>query len=246
MPMSGLVFIRNSLVNFGDNTAADRLRVLAPILLVFATSAYALVAGRKLFRERPDAVWHARMYFSTAFALPIALSLAVGLTHTPELGGQIFGGSVGGWLAVAIWLRYFRRSRRALVTYGPAAFLSRPSNSLVLIVWASMLIVAVTPAVALRAFWPSLTGQWVSYAPTGGGFTIEMPGVPSITTDSIDSDVGPVLSTMALVESADGIAFSMTLTDYASDVEVKYPDEVLDRCVRTSSTVFAAPSKMRE
>ena len=70
--------------------------------------------------------------------------------------------------------------------------------------------------------------QWVEHKPDGVGYRIEMPQAPQITSRDVVTAVGPIKTTMALVDRG-AIGFVVSHNDYpAAALAGKSPDELLD------------------
>jgi hypothetical protein len=70
--------------------------------------------------------------------------------------------------------------------------------------------------------------QWVEHKPAGIGYRIEMPAAPQIQSRDIPTAVGPIKTTMALVDRGP-IGFIVSHNDYPKEaLEGKSPDALLD------------------
>jgi hypothetical protein len=90
-------------------------------------------------------------------------------------------------------------------------------------------LVVFVPLATLRAVWPSAEHGWTWYAPAGGGFRLELPGTPELSDESFTEADGTVaiLST-ALVETWDGLAFSVSHEDLPLDADLSDQASILD------------------
>jgi hypothetical protein len=72
--------------------------------------------------------------------------------------------------------------------------------------------------------------QWLEYRPTGGGFRVEIPGTPRVSTQILQSKNGPVNQTSATIDF-DNQHFGASYTDLPDIPEGKFrnsDDAILD------------------
>jgi hypothetical protein len=228
-PLDVAVVIATWLANGSDFSTGDWLRVLPEILLVAGLALYGVFVAALLTNERPESVRHARQYLAGKVICQVALIVHVGLRDgAPAAAGLMF--YLLGVLVVAYaWLRYFRRSRRVLVTYGPGALRSGVSVPTLALGTLAAACVVLVPLVTLRILWPSTEGEWSLYAPATGGFRLELPAAPSLTEETFTEPDGTVsvLST-AQVETWDGLVFSVSHEELPIDADVSDEASILD------------------
>ena len=85
-------------------------------------------------------------------------------------------------------------------------------------------------AVALAVFVaaPALAQNWVEHKPEGVGYRVEMPETPKISARDVPTAVGPIKTTMALVDRG-AIGYIVSHNDYpAAAIAGKSPDDMLD------------------
>lgn len=84
--------------------------------------------------------------------------------------------------------------------------------------------------VALAAFVaaPAQAQNWVEHKPAGIGYRIEMPAAPQIQARDVPTAIGPIKTTMAVVDRG-SIAYIVSHNDYpAAAIQGKSPDDLLD------------------
>ncbi|HEY7609999.1 MAG TPA: hypothetical protein VIF14_12260 [Alphaproteobacteria bacterium] len=70
--------------------------------------------------------------------------------------------------------------------------------------------------------------EWVEHKPAGIGYRIEMPEAPKVQSRDVPTAVGPIKTTMALVDRG-AIGFIISHNDYPPDaIKGKAPDALLD------------------
>lgn len=82
----------------------------------------------------------------------------------------------------------------------------------------SLLICCVAVGTVLLTPVVAAAQTWSEYRPAGGGYRIEMPATPTVSTEPINLEDGrTVAMTQALVELSD-VAYLATYTDYPADI----------------------------
>lgn len=79
---------------------------------------------------------------------------------------------------------------------------------------------------ALPAGNQALAQNWVEHKPDGIGYRVEMPAAPRITARDVPTAIGPIKTTMALVDRGQ-IAFIVSHNDYPADAIKATPKEQL-------------------
>ncbi len=72
----------------------------------------------------------------------------------------------------------------------------------------------------------ALAQNWVEHKPDGIGYRIEMPSAPKIQSRDVPTQIGPIKTTMALVDRG-RIAFIVSHNDYPADAIKATPKEQL-------------------
>lgn len=85
---------------------------------------------------------------------------------------------------------------------------------------------AVLLVVAAAAAAPAQAQTWVEHKPAGIGYRIEMPAAPQITARDVPTQLGPIKTTMALVDRG-SVAFIVSHNDYPADAIKATPTEQL-------------------
>src|SRR5262245_18727219 len=82
--------------------------------------------------------------------------------------------------------------------------------------------------VALFAAAPAAAQNWVEHKPQGVGYRVEMPAAPRITQRDVQTQLGAIRTTMALVDRGT-IAFIVRHNDYPADaVKAAAKEQMLD------------------
>lgn len=68
---------------------------------------------------------------------------------------------------------------------------------------------------------------WSEYRPAGGGFRVEMPGTPTVTTHDIDIDGGRVAAQIRAAVSLPETVYTVVYLDYPADVGHGMPPQRL-------------------
>jgi hypothetical protein len=190
---------------------------------------YGVFVSALLAHERPESVRHARQYLVVNVICFAGLILKVGLFDGAGAAVGLMRYLLATLIGAYVWMRYFRRSRRVLVTYGPGAVRSRVSLPTIARGTIAVALVVLVPLATLRAFWPSAERGWTRYAPATGGFRVELPGTPELSDDSFtDADGTVSVLSMALVETWDGMAFSVSHEDLPLDADMSDQASILD------------------
>lgn len=75
---------------------------------------------------------------------------------------------------------------------------------------------------------------------------MDLPGPPVVSTRTEPSDFGPLLVTLALLESSEGAAFAVTFLDYPPEADLASVDTALDQMRDSSlSAVQVSPDISR-
>jgi predicted nucleic acid-binding Zn ribbon protein len=225
-----LVLVFTLTIFEGDKTAGERLRILGPVLLLIGNTVFGVIAGVALLRRRPTAVKLARMYLWTTAIVPVGMALSVGPTLGAEAAGEWFGRQIFTLLGAAIWLKYFSKSRRVAVTFGPDVHTQETSKIFLGFAATAIVAIAMVPVLTLKAFWPSQNAtDWVTYAPTGGGFEVQLPAIPNTKTETVQSEGGPLLLHRSIEDAAgDGAAFVLVYLDYPDTLDISAADTVVE------------------
>ena len=218
-----------SLANANDFTAGDWLRILPAILLDSVPILYGVFVVALLAHERPEGVRHARQFLILDLMCFVGLVVQVGVLSGARAAIDLMPYFLAGLLGTCLWILYFRRSRRVLVTYGPGALRSRVAVRTLARGTIAIALVVFVPIATLWAFWPSTERGWAVYAPTTGGFRVELPGTPAASEESFAEADGTVsvLST-ALVETWDGIVLSVSFEDLPPDADLSDRAAIMD------------------
>ena len=222
-PLFTLVFLVTAIDTLAGGTAADRLRVLGPFLLIVVQAAGGIYVGVSLVRRSPNAILLARLYFLTVGPFIIGMAIGLGFARGSGQAGEFIGQMIGPFVFSIVWAKYFRDSTRIRLTYETHSSQTTPSRRAIALVCLVTLLVATVPAMALRTLWPSIGGAWIEYAPTGGGFRVEVPGEPIVTKETINN----LLMTDAIVEVADNVAFEVAYLDAAASADLSDVTSVL-------------------
>jgi hypothetical protein len=210
-----------SLANAKDFSAGDWLRILPTILLDAVPALYGVFAVALLTHERPEGVRHARQYLILNLMCFVGLIAQVGVLSGAHAAIDLMPYFLGGLLGTYLWILYFRRSRRVLVTYGPEATRSRVSLRTLTRGTTAIALVVFVPLATLWAFWPSTERGWTVYAPTTGGFRVELPGAPAVSEESFAGADGTVsVVSTALLETWDGIVLSVSFEELPPDTDL--------------------------
>jgi hypothetical protein len=92
---------------------------------------------------------------------------------------------------------------------------------------AVLLVLAAAPAAN-----QALAQNWVEHKPAGVGYRIEMPTAPQVSSRDVPTQLGPIKTTMALVDRG-SIAFIVSHNDYPADAIKATPSEQLLDGIRT-------------
>ena len=84
-----------------------------------------------------------------------------------------------------------------------------------------VVIAALTAAAA-----PAAAQNWVEHKPAGIGYRIEMPAAPKVTQRDVPTQIGPIKTTMALVDRG-AIAFIVSHNDYPAEAVKAVPKETM-------------------
>lgn len=94
--------------------------------------------------------------------------------------------------------------------------------------WLLPRLVVALGLAAIPAGNPALAQNWVEHKPAGIGYRIEMPAAPTVTTRDVPTAVGPIKTTMVMVDRG-AIGFIASHNDYPPDaIKGKTPDALLD------------------
>jgi hypothetical protein len=86
-----------------------------------------------------------------------------------------------------------------------------------------VLIAALSGALAAPA---AAQSGWVEHKPAGIGYRIEMPAAPRVTQRDVPTQIGPIKTTMALVDRG-AIAFIVSHNDYPAEAVKAVPKETM-------------------
>ena len=73
----------------------------------------------------------------------------------------------------------------------------------------------------------ALAQNWVEHKPDGIGYRVEMPAAPKITARDVPTAIGPIKTTMALVDRG-AIAYIVSHNDYPDSIKNTPKDQLLD------------------
>jgi hypothetical protein len=97
---------------------------------------------------------------------------------------------------------------------------------------AALRVIAVLAVMAVSAVAPAFAQDWAEYKPAGVGYRVEMPGAPKITVQDAPTAIGPIKTTLAIVQRGN-VAFIVGHNDYPPQAIAGRPlDDVLDGIVR--------------
>lgn len=97
---------------------------------------------------------------------------------------------------------------------------------------AALRVIAVLAVMAVSGVVPAFAQDWAEYKPAGVGYRVEMPGAPKITVQDAPTAIGPIKTTLAIVERG-GTAFIVGHNDYpAQAIAGRSVEDVLDGVVR--------------
>jgi hypothetical protein len=228
-PLDVAAAIATALGNATDFSTGDWLRVLPAILLVTGPALYGVFVAALLAHERPEGVRQARQYLLVNVICFAGLMVKVGLFDGARAAVDLLPYFLAGLIGAYVWTRYFRRSRRVLVTYGPGAIRSGVSVPTLTLGTIAVALVVLVPLATLRILWPSIERGWSVYAPATGGFRVELPGTPELGQESFAEADGTVsVMSTALVETWDGVAFSVSHEGVPPDADLSDQAAILD------------------
>ena len=97
---------------------------------------------------------------------------------------------------------------------------------------AALRVIAVLAIMAVSGVAPAFAQDWAEYKPAGAGYRVEMPGAPKITVKDAPTAIGPIKTTLAIIERGT-VAFIVGHNDYPPQAIAGRPlDEVLDGIVQ--------------
>ena len=75
---------------------------------------------------------------------------------------------------------------------------------------------------------PAAAQDWIEYRPPGGGYRVEFPGKPEVTTQDVKAGTATIRANMALVELRNDVAF-LTIDSPRSESSIQLdPQKALD------------------
>jgi hypothetical protein len=160
VPLDVAADTANGLANASHFSTGDWLRVMPEILLVAGPALYGVFVAALLAHERPEGVQHVRQYLVVSVLCFAGLVLKVGLFDGARVAVGLMPSLLGALIGAYIWTRYFRRSRRVQVTYGPGALSRKVSVRTLALVTMAVALVVFVPLATLRAVWPSAEHGW--------------------------------------------------------------------------------------
>jgi hypothetical protein len=179
------------------------IRAVAQSTLAIMSVAYGFYAGMSLYRRWPFAVMRARN--STVFIAMCGVgSAALGYLpgRTEEVAIFAMSAFVG-LTAMALWLWYFNKSRRVLVTYGVDETRRPLPKRMLLAAAAFVVIVVATALLAPRLILPDVSREWTLYSPSGVHFQVVFPAKPKEATRKVDTGAGAAVMHIAVFETPD-------------------------------------------
>jgi hypothetical protein len=73
---------------------------------------------------------------------------------------------------------------------------------------------------------PAAAQNWVEHKPDGVGYRVEMPAAPRVSQRDVPTQIGPIKTTMALVDRGT-IAFIVSHNDYPAEAVKTVPKETM-------------------
>lgn len=83
--------------------------------------------------------------------------------------------------------------------------------------FAAVFVIAVASVAVLSAGNRAAAQNWIMYAPSGVGYSIELPGQPKVSVNDVGTDAGTAKLTQAIFESGD-TAYVASHIDYAPSI----------------------------
>jgi len=200
-----------------SETLADRLRELPLVGSVALLTIYGVVVGIALARRTSGAVWHAKFYLRCCAVAMLALIPWAFVTLDSVNAGALSLRFFESVISAIVWLAYFSRSTRVALTYGEATLTAGPTHTQTLAAAVGICALIGSPAIAMRAIWPSISQTWIVYGPMAGGFRVMLPSEPKVTTLASNA----IVITRALVETpSDAATFEISYFDLPSGRKV--------------------------
>ena len=135
-------------------SSKERWAALPGMLLIGTTCAYGIFVGVQLIRRTGDALRHARVYLILRlFVWGIWMSLR-DRPGEPSNAQILKSWALYGIPLTWVWVAYFRRSRRVLISYGVDALREGVSRRFLLIGIAAVILIVAVPTVMLSCSGP--------------------------------------------------------------------------------------------